>query len=124
MLLLMLVMIKSKDIGFCVTLGLLLGEKMATSELLWDKTFAILNILPGFHLLEKNVSMFFSNCTNIDKQPFVKYIYFILFGHVTQCLQTKVSSSIQVMRLKEVKKENNKSRIMLRCVRKGYLDVY
>ena len=61
MLLLMLVMIKSKDIGFCVTLGLLLGEKMATSELLWDKTFAILNILPGFHLLEKYV---FLNSTN------------------------------------------------------------
>ena len=32
MLLLMLVMIKSKDIGFCVTLGLHLGEKMAISE--------------------------------------------------------------------------------------------
>lgn len=61
MLLLMLVTIKSKDIGFCVTLGLLLGEKMATSELLWDKTFAILNILPGFHLLEKYV---FLNSTN------------------------------------------------------------
>ena len=60
MLLLMLVTIKSKAIGFCVTLGLHLGEKMDISELLWDKTFAILNILPGFHLLEKYVSMFFN----------------------------------------------------------------
>ena len=58
MLLLMLVTIRPKDIGFCVTLGLHLGEKMDISELLWDKTFAILNILPGFHLLEKYVTMF------------------------------------------------------------------
>ena len=50
---------------------------------------------------------FFQIVPIIDKQPFVKYIYFILFGDVTQCLQTKVSS-IQVMRLKEVKKENKR----------------
>ena len=52
MLLLMLVMIKSKAIGFWETLGLPLGEKMAISELLWDKIFAILNIMHGFHLLD------------------------------------------------------------------------
>ena len=79
MLLLMLVMIKSKAIGFCVTLGLPLGEKMDISELLWDKTFAILNILPGFHLLEKNVSMFFSNCTNNWQATFCKIHLFHTF---------------------------------------------
>ena len=62
MLLLMLGMIRSKDIGFYVTLGLRLGEKMDISELLWDKTFAILNISHGFHSLEKYV---FFDCTNI-----------------------------------------------------------